>query len=123
MEHMAAAQGGDWVIDNRPSERRDGETAETGWIRSAQAGDHAAFTELVRLHEQRVLRVAWRLLGGLHAAQDVFLRMHRYVMSVDPNRDLSPWLYRGTVNVCREDNRMFLGKFNVKKSGYARTSI
>lgn len=72
----------------------------------AAAGDAAAFEELVGLHERPVLRTALRILGRLEdaqdAAQEVFLRLHKHLPRLDKARDLSPWLYRVTVNVCND---------------------
>ena len=52
---------------------------------------------------------AFHLLGQLQDAQDasqeVFLRLYKYLRRFDQNRDLLPWLYRVTVNVCRDINR------------------
>ena len=53
-----------------------------------------------------VLRTGLRLLGRMDqaqdAAQETFLRMHRYLARFDESRDLGPWLYRVVVNVCRD---------------------
>jgi RNA polymerase sigma-70 factor (ECF subfamily) len=80
------------------------ETAEC--VRRARAGDAAAFAELVQRHERMVLRTAWRLLGTLDraqdAAQETFLRLHRYLGRFDESRELGPWLYRVVVNVCHD---------------------
>ena len=49
---------------------------------------------------------ALRLLGNMDdaqdAAQDVFIRMHRHLPKFDSDRPLAPWVYRMTVNVCRD---------------------
>ena len=54
-----------------------------------------------------VQRVAYRLLGRLEdaqdAAQEVFLRLYRNRSRVRP--DPKAWLYRVTVNVCRDQLR------------------
>ncbi|MCL4797602.1 MAG: sigma-70 family RNA polymerase sigma factor [Bryobacteraceae bacterium] len=61
------------------------------------------FETLLRTHERRVLRVAWRMLGTLEdaqdAAQEVFLKLHRHHRRVD-RVTLEAWLYRTTVNCC-----------------------
>jgi RNA polymerase sigma-70 factor (ECF subfamily) len=71
-----------------------------------RAGDVDAFEELMVLHERQVLATACRLLGHLDdaqdAAQEVFLRLYKYLVRFDEARELSPWLYRVTVNVCRD---------------------
>ena len=52
-----------------------------------------------------MFRTALRLLGHVEdaqdAAQEVFLRLHKYLQRFDDERAFSPWLYRMTVNVCR----------------------
>jgi RNA polymerase sigma-70 factor (ECF subfamily) len=63
----------------------------------------------VRLHERRVLTLAYRLLGNgddaQDAAQDVFLRAFKYLRRFDASKPLEPWLVRMTVNVCRRLGR------------------
>jgi RNA polymerase sigma-70 factor (ECF subfamily) len=81
----------------------------TEWIRRARAGDGKAFAVLVERHERMVLRTGLRLLGRLDlaqdAAQETFLRLHRYLARFDESRELGPWLYRVAVNVCRDMGR------------------
>ena len=83
------------------------ETAE--WVRRARAGDGEAFALLVGRYERMVLRTAFRLLGRMDqaqdAAQETFLRMHRYLARFDESRELGPWLYRVVVNACRDAAR------------------
>jgi RNA polymerase sigma-70 factor, ECF subfamily len=80
------------------------ETAE--WVRQARTGDGEAFALLVGRYEYMVLRTAHRLLGRMDeaqdAAQETFLRMHRYLARFDESRDLGPWLYRIVVNASRD---------------------
>jgi RNA polymerase sigma-70 factor (ECF subfamily) len=72
----------------------------------AQSGDPAAFEALLRMHEVLVARTALRLTGNRQdaqdAAQEVFLRLHRSLRRIDDSRNLPGWLYRVTVNVCRD---------------------
>ena len=85
------------------------DTTQTALVRRAKAGDREAFETLVREHERRVLRTALRLLGRLDlaqdAAQEVFLRMHRFLGQFDDERALGPWLYRMVVNTCHDLRR------------------
>jgi RNA polymerase sigma-70 factor (ECF subfamily) len=78
-------------------------------VESAQAGDAAAFTEIVAWYQRRIVSTAWRILGdeteALDAAQDVFLRLHRYLRSFDPTQDFGAWLYRMVVNACHDARR------------------
>ena len=70
------------------------------------SGESAAFEALLRTHEVMVARTALRLTGNRQdaqdAAQEVFLRLHRSLGRIDDTRNLPGWLYRVTVNVCRD---------------------
>jgi RNA polymerase sigma-70 factor (ECF subfamily) len=78
-------------------------------VTEAKTGDRNAFDALIARFEAQVLRTAWRLLGNLEdardASQEVFLRFYKYIGRFDESRPLSPWLYRMTVNVCRDLGR------------------
>jgi RNA polymerase sigma-70 factor (ECF subfamily) len=78
-------------------------------VERAQAGDVAAFTEIVSWYQRRIVSTAWRILGdeseALDAAQEVFLRLHRYLRSFDPEQDFGAWLYRMVVNACHDTRR------------------
>ena len=76
-------------------------------VRQAKAGDAAAFEAILCQFERSVLLTAMRLLNGnledaKDAAQQVFLRLHRSLHQLDANRHFASWLYRITVNVCRD---------------------
>ena len=72
----------------------------------ARSGDRDAFNVLIMRHEQRVLRLAFRMLGSredaMDAAQETFLRVFRHLHTFDTKRDFAAWLYRIAVNVCRD---------------------
>ena len=78
-------------------------------LRRSRAGDLAAFERIIALHERRIARTAWRLLHRgedvQDAAQEVYLRLYKSLRGFDERRELAPWLYRITVNVCRDFNR------------------
>lgn len=67
------------------------------------------FERVVIEHQRQVLMTAVRLLGNFEdaqdAAQEVFLRLHKNLAQFDTSRELSPWLYRMTVNVCHDLRR------------------
>jgi RNA polymerase sigma-70 factor (ECF subfamily) len=68
------------------------------------AGRREAFAHLVAVHEQRVLRMAYRIVGSLADAQDisqeVFVRLLKHLDEIDG--DPQWWLYRVTVNMCHD---------------------
>jgi RNA polymerase sigma-70 factor (ECF subfamily) len=69
-------------------------------------GDVAAFEQLMLRTQYRVLTTARRLLGdpadAEEAAQEVFLRVYKYLHRFDRSKPFEPWLYRMTVNVCND---------------------
>ena len=81
----------------------------TSLIESAKAGESTAFEQLVDHHQRKVLSIAWRMLGNREdardAAQEVFLRVHKYLKSFRTDQEFAGWLYRIIVNVCRDHAR------------------
>lgn len=75
-------------------------------VERAQRGEPAAFREIVALYQRKVVATAWRMLGNqadaLDAAQEVFLRLHRYLGSFRTDQDFAAWLYRLIVNACHD---------------------
>ncbi|MFP5264951.1 MAG: RNA polymerase sigma factor [Blastocatellia bacterium] len=75
-------------------------------IERARAGDSAAFGQIMDHCQRKVISTAWRMLGNREdardAAQEVFLRAYKYLGGFDTAEDFSGWLYRITVNVCRD---------------------
>jgi RNA polymerase sigma-70 factor (ECF subfamily) len=95
--------------DKVTTTRQDKSAECSRWIKAAQAGDLAAFRELIVLHQRQVLLTAFRLLGQLDlaqdAAQEVFLRLHKYLHRFKEERNFAPWLYQMILNVCRDLRR------------------
>jgi RNA polymerase sigma-70 factor, ECF subfamily len=79
------------------------------WMARAKAGDAVAFERILEAHAALVLRTAQRLLlndaDAADAAQEVFVRLHKSLLKFDDERDVLPWLYRMTVNICRDLRR------------------
>jgi len=78
-------------------------------VARARAGDAAAFDVLVGRYQDRVYNMARRLLrdreDALDAAQEVFLSAFRGLGSFADKARFSTWLYRVTVNRCRDELR------------------
>ena len=64
---------------------------------------------LVRRHQQRALRLAYRSLGDWHLAEDVvqesFLRVNRAARKYRPDAKFGTWFYRIVVNLCMDELR------------------
>jgi RNA polymerase sigma-70 factor, ECF subfamily len=75
-------------------------------IERAAAGDMAAFEEIMKHSEQRVMRMTWRMLGNeadaRDATQEVFLRVYRYLGRFKQDQPFFAWVYQITLNVCRD---------------------
>jgi RNA polymerase sigma-70 factor (ECF subfamily) len=75
-------------------------------IQAAKAGDERAFEEIMLATERRVAMLAWRITGDAEetkeAVQETFLRLFRYLRRYDERQDFFGWLFRITVNVCRD---------------------
>lgn len=71
---------------------------------AALDGDPAAFGELVRLYQDWVHRLAYRMVYDAHEAadmsQEVFLRLYRGLDRYDRDRPFGPWFFRLASNVC-----------------------
>ncbi|RMH15505.1 MAG: sigma-70 family RNA polymerase sigma factor [Acidobacteria bacterium] len=97
------------ALERPPAPTPEARRSWPALLQRARRGDARAFEGILRRHERRVMATAWRLLGRLEdaqdAAQEVFLRLYRHLEKLDPERPLEPWLYRVTVNVCRDLGR------------------
>jgi RNA polymerase sigma-70 factor (ECF subfamily) len=71
-------------------------------IQKAQAGDDAAFNQVVLAYRKRILGTIARLIGRPEdvedVAQEVFLRLYYSLDQLRTPEVFEPWLYRLTVN-------------------------
>ncbi len=78
-------------------------------VRRCQRGDASAFDTLVRRHEQRVVNVAYRMLGEREAAhdaaQEAFLSAWKALPRFRADASFATWLYRIAHNVCLDHAR------------------
>lgn len=72
--------------------------------RQTSAFEQLTFDQLLIAHERMVVGTAFRILGRMEdaqdAAQEVFLRLHRHLDTIES--EPKAWLYRVTVNVCND---------------------
>jgi len=75
-------------------------------IKRAKSGDDAAFTELIVAYNKRIFNIGLRMLGSSEDAadmtQEVLLKIYRYLGSFRGDSAFSTWVYRITVNSCRD---------------------
>jgi RNA polymerase sigma-70 factor, ECF subfamily len=76
--------------------------ADAALVRLAQGEDTRAFDELVRRYQDRVYRLAYKLLRHEHdaaeALQDAFLSAYRGIKDFRAESTFSTWLYRIATN-------------------------
>ena len=71
-------------------------------ITRAKAGDADAFRDLVQRHSRPIFRLAYRMTGNEHDADDVvqetFLRAYRQIDRFEERANFSTWVHRIAVN-------------------------
>lgn len=89
-----------------PADEEDRADYLTILVMRARAGDALAFEQIMLATEQRVVSIAWRMLGNSDdardAAQEVYLRVFKYLGRFRAGEDFRGWLYRITINVCHD---------------------
>src|ERR1700751_6476659 len=87
-----------------PLARRSKGEEERDLVPLAQSGTEAAFEELIRRHQQRVLALVGSILRRREdvedVAQQVFLKVFISLKRFDLRSAFSTWLYKITVNEC-----------------------
>jgi len=78
-------------------------------VERASRGDEEAMDALVARHRPEVLRIAGHLLGESETAEDVaqevMVRLHASLPGLRGDSELGTWLYRVTLNLCRDRMR------------------
>ena len=85
---------------------------DSALVRAVAQGSVAAFGELVDRHSGALYRVAMRMLGDAHEAEDVvqdcFTRLWQHAARWQPSgAGLVGWLHRVTMNLCFDRKRRF----------------
>jgi RNA polymerase sigma-70 factor (ECF subfamily) len=80
-------------------------TAERQLLRRLRERDERAFRELVEVHRNTVYNLTFRMLGNRaeaeDVAQEVFITVFKTIDSFREESKFSTWLYRVTVNHCK----------------------
>ena len=78
-------------------------------VAQVQAGDEAAFTQLVRKYQQQVFNLILYYTGNKNEvedlAQDVFVKVYTHLGNFETRATFRTWLYRITLNVCIDHAR------------------
>ena len=84
------------------------EAADAAVVAQAVAGDREAFRALVERHSPSIFRLAFRMTGNEHDAEEVvqetFLRAYRNLGRFEERANFGTWLYRIAIN-CSHDLR------------------
>jgi RNA polymerase sigma-70 factor (ECF subfamily) len=74
-----------------------------------QAGDRQAFDELVSKYQRYVYNLIYQHLGRTDdledVAQEVFLRLYKFIRKYRGNASLESWIYKVVLNYCRTHAR------------------
>jgi RNA polymerase sigma-70 factor, ECF subfamily len=77
---------------------------EQVWISQSQDGDTAAFESLIRMHQQMIHSLTFRMTGSLADAEDMaqetFIRAYQQLGGYQARSKFSSWLYRIAINAC-----------------------
>jgi RNA polymerase sigma-70 factor, ECF subfamily len=78
------------------------EMTDLAAVSRARGGDADAFRDLVQRHSRTIFRVAYRMTGNEHDADDVvqetFLRAYRQIEKFEERANFGTWLHRIAVN-------------------------
>lgn len=87
----------------------DDAATERALVVQAQRGDRAAFDQLVRLYEAKVLRLVLRIVRSDEETRDLyqeaFLKIYRSLGRFRFQSRFSTWVYRVVMNVCLDHLR------------------
>ena len=104
-------------MNNRVKKPGASSRADTLLIRAIQAGDMAAFDELVLKHKDRLFNLVYWFLGDYHeandCAQETFIKVFKSINKFRFESAFSTWLYRIAVNTCK--NRLKSSAYRLKK--------
>ena len=85
--------------------RNNQEVENVRLIRAFLENDKRAFDQLIHRHSRKVFNLCFRFLGNYDdaddCAQEVFIKVHGSLRKFKFESNFSTWLYRVTVNTCK----------------------
>jgi RNA polymerase sigma-70 factor, ECF subfamily len=89
-------------------------------IREILSGNTEAFRNIIREHNEDLLRIAYHFVHDWDEAQDItqstFIACYRHLKKYDPQRQFRPWLYRIHLNHCKTAARRWLRRSKQRAS-------
>ena len=86
-------------------------------VRAIQAGDMAAFDQMVVKHKDKLFNMVYWFLGDYQEAndcsQDIFIKVFKSIKKFRSESSFSTWLYRIAINTCK--NRLKSSAYRWKK--------
>lgn len=107
----------------RPVESSDAKSPERKLVEAAQNGDQKAFGQLIRLHQKKLFRYIYGLVGSVDQTEDIvqeaFVRAWSAIKTFRPDYSFYPWLSTIARNlaytqVAREERKESLDKLTEK---------
>ena len=97
--------------------KKSAENEQNPLVQRLIRGDRSVFDEIIRQNQQRIARLAYRLLGWgdevEDVVQDVFLKVMKNLANFRGQSSLDTWLIAITINTCRSWKRKRLLKWNL----------
>ena len=105
-------------MNNRIKKPGGSSRADTVLILAVQAGDMAAFDELVLKHKDRLFNLVYWSVGDYQdandCAQEIFIKVFKSIKKFRFESAFSTWLYRIAINTCK--NRIKSSAYRWKKN-------
>ena len=105
---MAVSNTAERAVAIGTTDRSD-DQAVSELVRQAQAGDMAAFDELVTMFRGPMFNLAYRMVNNREDAdeltQEIFLKLYKSIGKFQGRSKFSTWLYAVAANTCRSGLR------------------
>ncbi len=92
------------------------EASEIDLVEKSQQGNIEAFEKLISAYQKKVFNIALRMTGNQDDAsdisQEVFIKIFKSIGSFKKQSAFSTWVYKITINTCRDELRKQKNKRN-----------